>query len=121
LCLLLGLDAYRGLPLWDRWPELFDLAHIVVARRPGDAKPLTGEIAAAHAERVVGTARELGSARSGRVLEVEVTQLDISATAIRRIVAAGGDPRFLVPDAVRELIRKTHIYALPREVRTRAQ
>ena len=41
----------------------------------------------------------------------QVTQLEISSSAIRNLVAAGGDPRFLVPDAVRELILKTHIYA----------
>ena len=31
LCLLLGMDAFLGLPNWHRWRELLDLAHIIVA------------------------------------------------------------------------------------------
>src|SRR3984893_2121982 len=33
LCLLLGMDAFLGLPNWHRWRELLTLAHIVVAHR----------------------------------------------------------------------------------------
>ncbi|MDP2325515.1 MAG: nicotinic acid mononucleotide adenylyltransferase, partial [Gammaproteobacteria bacterium] len=65
--------------------------------------------------------RALAAAPAGSVLMLDVTQLEISSSAIRNLVDAGGDPRFLVPDAVRELILKTHIYANPKEVRTRAQ
>src|SRR5664279_5297098 len=28
--LLLGADAFRDLPTWHRWQELFDLAHVIV-------------------------------------------------------------------------------------------
>ncbi len=35
LCLLLGMDAFLGMPNWHRWREIFDLAHVVVAHRPG--------------------------------------------------------------------------------------
>ena len=34
LCLLLGMDAFLGLPGWHEWERLLDLAHIVVANRP---------------------------------------------------------------------------------------
>ena len=37
LALLLGADAFRGLPSWHRWRELFELAHLVVVPRPGVA------------------------------------------------------------------------------------
>ena len=35
ILVLLGADAFRGLPSWHRWRELFDLAHFVVVERPG--------------------------------------------------------------------------------------
>src|SRR5579884_1723014 len=35
LCLLLGMDAFLGLPNWHRWRDLLDLAHVCVATRPG--------------------------------------------------------------------------------------
>lgn len=115
LCLLLGLDAFRGLPTWHRWRDIAALAHIVVARRPGPAQPLDGEVGELCAARGTGSPADLAAAPAGRVLLTEVTQLDISSSAIRALVGAGGDPRFLVPDAVLELIEKTHIYAQPRE------
>ena len=35
LVLLVGADAFAGLPTWHRWRDLFGLAHIAVAQRPG--------------------------------------------------------------------------------------
>ncbi|MBL8481248.1 MAG: nicotinate (nicotinamide) nucleotide adenylyltransferase, partial [Rhodocyclaceae bacterium] len=35
LVLLLGADAWAGLAGWHRWQEIFELAHIAVASRPG--------------------------------------------------------------------------------------
>lgn len=121
LCLLLGLDAFLGIPAWHRWRELTDLAHIVVARRPGFTGEIAGEAGDLLRSRVITQPRALAAKPAGGVLMFDVTQLEISSSAIRSLVEAGGDPRFLVPDAVRELILKTHIYANPKEVRTRAQ
>jgi nicotinate-nucleotide adenylyltransferase len=121
LCLLLGLDAFLGLPTWHRWREIPDLAHIVVARRPGVAQPLEGEAGELLESRGTTSASDLARVPAGRVLLRDVTQLEISSSAIRALVAGGGDPRFLVPDAVLELIAKTHIYANPREALTSAQ
>ena len=36
---LLGADAYAGLPTWHRWRELFSLAHIAVTLRPAMHSP----------------------------------------------------------------------------------
>ncbi len=35
LVLLVGADAFLGLPSWHRWGEMFDYAHIGVLTRPG--------------------------------------------------------------------------------------
>ena len=121
LCLLLGLDAFLGLPTWERWRELPALAHIVVARRPGFTQRIDGEVGELLRSRSSTDRHELARLPAGRVLIQDVTQLEISSSAIRNLVEAGGDPRFLVPDAVRDLIAKTHIYANPKEVLTRAQ
>jgi len=39
-----------------------------------------------------------------------VTALDISATQIRRELAAGRSPRYLLPDAVLDYIRTNGLY-----------
>ncbi len=125
LCLLLGLDAFLGLPAWERWRELPELAHIVVARRPGFNGPVAGQFPGDAGEfassRLTTDPGDLARSPAGRVLVQDVTQLEISASAIRELVAAGGDPRFLVPESVRDLMVKTHIYAHPKEVQIRAQ
>ena len=47
---------------------------------------------------------------AGRFWVHPVTGLDISSTAIRDLVAGGGDPRFLVPDAVRKILQASQCY-----------
>ncbi len=111
LGLIIGMDAYLGLPRWHRWTEILGVAHIIVAHRPGwrapDIGPL-GELLVAH-----GTHRidDLHGKSHGCIHIHAVTQLEISSTEIRELVEAGRDPRFLVPDAVRDMIRATGCYA----------
>jgi nicotinate-nucleotide adenylyltransferase len=47
----------------------------------------------------------------GRIHIHAVTQLEISSTEIRELVAAGRDPRFLMPDTVRDVIANSGCYA----------
>jgi nicotinate-nucleotide adenylyltransferase len=111
LCLLLGMDAFLGLPNWHRWRELFDLAHIVVAHRPGWKAPIMGPLGEVMVDRGTGSIRDLHEKSSGRIYVHAVTQLEISSTELRQIVAGGGDPRYLVPDPVRQIIADTRCYA----------
>jgi nicotinate-nucleotide adenylyltransferase len=47
---------------------------------------------------------------AGRILVHAVTQLEVSSSAIRESVAAGGKPRFLVPEVVAEIIEESGCY-----------
>jgi len=95
--LILGMDAFNGLTKWHRWQELFDWAHIAVASRPG--AEATGEAAALLAERRIQP-DQLARQRSGGIVALEITRLDISATAIRAALGAGRSVRYLVPDCL---------------------
>ena len=53
LALIVGADAFLGLPTWHRWREIFELAHVVVVARPGVGARWR---AAAAARRRVGSA-----------------------------------------------------------------
>lgn len=111
LGLIIGMDAFLGLTSWRRWEEILDLAHIVVAHRPGWKAPDIGELGdliTAH-----GTHRvdDLHDKPHGRVHIHAVTQLEIASTEIRDLIAAGRDPRFLMPDAVRDVISESGCYA----------
>ena len=111
LCLLLGMDAFLGLPGWHRWRELLTLAHIVVAHRPGWRAPTTGPLGELMVDHGTGSVLALQQERAGRVYVRAVTQLEISSTELRTLIIGGGDPRYLVPDAVRKIILETRCYA----------
>lgn len=111
LYLLIGMDALLGLPDWHRWREIFALAHVVVARRPGWQAPAGGALGEILADRGAGDLRELRAAPCGRILIQPVTQLEIASTDLRRLLVAGRDLRYLVPEAVREIILRTGCYA----------
>jgi len=107
LILLLGADAFAGLPSWHRWRELFELAHIAILTRPGHAAAWPGELAAVVAPRRVDAASKLRETAAGHVFELAVTALEISASQVRALLAAGREPRWLLPDALcadRELL-----------------
>ena len=102
LVLLVGADAFSGLPGWHRWQELLSLAHIGVLTRPGHAGELPPELLAAFPGCACDSVRSLQAAAAGRVLHMPVTPIDISASQVRRLLASGREPRYLVADAVLE-------------------
>ena len=109
--LILGMDAFLGLESWHQWERLLELTHLFVMERPGADEPREGRLAELVAERRVSDPTELHSARAGAIAFVPVSQLDISATAIRAELIAGGNPRYLLPDGVLELIRAGKLYS----------
>lgn len=111
LCLLLGMDAFLGLPGWHRWREILGLAHVIVAHRPGWKAPTQGPLGEVMVDHGTGTVRELHELVAGRVYVHAVTQLEISSTELRQLISRGGDPRYLVPDSVCKVLRDTGWYA----------
>jgi nicotinate-nucleotide adenylyltransferase len=100
LVLLIGADAFAGLSSWHRWRELFGLAHLCVLTRPAQIPAMPEVLAAEVAPRLAQGVDDLRSEPAGRVLNMIVTSLGISATRIRNLLATGAEPRWLVPDAL---------------------
>lgn len=98
LILLIGADAFAGLPTWREWRALFDFAHVTVLTRPGHDAALPDELAREVADRRVRLPA-LRESAGGRVADLPVTPLEISASLVRSLLAAGREPRWLVPDA----------------------
>ncbi|MDK9703484.1 MAG: nicotinate-nucleotide adenylyltransferase [Sulfuritalea sp.] len=115
LVLLLGADAFARLESWHRWRDLFGLAHVAVATRPGHELRVDAGETALDAEISArrGTAADLAGAPAGRIVPFAITALEISATGIRRRLAAGLSARYLVPDAVLDYIDSHQIYRTP--------
>lgn len=115
LVLLLGADAFLEFATWHRWHELFGLAHVAVAHRPGfpverwrEAMPQP--LAREYAARLMQQPLAVHLAPAGGIVVMPITALDISATAIRELMRTGGSPRYLLPDPVLDYIQAHHLY-----------
>lgn len=111
LVLIVGQDAANQLDRWHEWRRLFELAHVAVMQRPETAPQYTTGLAAWMAGRTVTAASDLLEARAGKVINVTITQLDISSSAIRELVAGGRSPLYLTPPPVIEYIKEHGLYS----------
>ena len=93
----MGADVAAQLESWKRPERVLELARLGIAGRPGTAL----DEAEAALER-------LGGAERAEV--IGMPEIGVSSTAIRRRVAQGGPVRYLVPDAVAELIAERGLY-----------
>ena len=115
LCLLLGADAFLELATWHRWHDLFSLAHLVIAHRPGfppDSwmarmpEPLAREYSARLLRQPFG----VHLSPAGGIVTQAIAALDISASMIRDSLSRGVSPRYLLPDPVLDYIRRNNLY-----------
>lgn len=94
-----GADAIAGLPRWKEPEEILRLSHIVLAGRPGvDLAALEERLGPLYAD------------FRDRFHRVEVPQVDISSSDIRRRVAEGRSIRYLVPGMVASYIERYGLY-----------
>lgn len=115
LVLLMGADAFAHLHTWNRWQQLLDYAHLVVVTRPrADPQP-TPETASLLAGRRAANAEALHAQAAGLWLPLELPQLDISSTRIRRLLKNQQSVRGLVPDAILNAMTAADIAALTRD------
>jgi nicotinate-nucleotide adenylyltransferase len=114
LLLVVGADSFLSLPTWHRWREIFALAHVVVAARPGTVLAPSGDLAAEWTARRVGAPDALSSAPAGTIYEQAIAARPISSTAVREQLARGAAGREAVrqmmPPAVLRYIDQHRLY-----------
>ncbi len=98
LYLIVGFDALRDLPNWKEPTQLLRLCQIVAAKRPGhpeiDMESLESEVPGV----------------SEKIMIINVPQVDVSATEIRKRVASGQEIVGIVPEAVANYIERNGLY-----------
>lgn len=97
LVFVLGADAAAGLPSWNRWRDVVERATIAVLPRPG-------------------TERSVIDAAVPSVEWLDMPELDVSGTEIRRRVSRGSSVRFLVADPVWRYIEDRRLYLADAQV-----
>lgn len=102
MVLLVGADQYREIATWHEWEELFRLADVAVLTRAGVRLGRLRAALPVEARRRFwyegDTALRHESGR--RVILVNVSGLEVSASDIRARLRAGRSVRYLVPDSV---------------------
>ncbi|VAW62423.1 Nicotinate-nucleotide adenylyltransferase [hydrothermal vent metagenome] len=107
LCLIMGMDAFNGLPQWHRWQTILELCHLIVTTRPGAERAAFAQQAAISA-RFSDDSRCLERRSAGQILLQSVTQLDISASRIRQSLRRGQSIQYLLPEALREKLEQAY-------------
>jgi nicotinate-nucleotide adenylyltransferase len=102
LVLLLGADAAVGLESWRKPERIVELARLGIAERAG--------IDRGAVESVIERLGATGDGAGREATFIAMPQIGISSSAIRARVGKGLPIRFLVPDAVAELIAERGLY-----------
>ena len=124
LFLILGLDAFLLIGSWKDWRDLLSLTHVIVTSRPGFGDELPYE-------KIPVVVREAfcydpfrfdGRVRSGfrnelgkEILFRRLTDVSVSASAIRELLGKGKSIRDLVPSEVQRYVEDQHLYNEPPE------
>lgn len=110
LCLVLGADAYAAFLQWHKPLEIMQLAHLVVMQRPGHLPADDAELRTFTLQHQADQQIQLRESAAGRIMFLPVTQLEISASDIRRRLGQGASARYLLPDAVLKIVAKEQLY-----------
>jgi nicotinate-nucleotide adenylyltransferase len=110
LIFIVGSDAFNQLHRWQDWQRIFDSAHLVVLERPEFPLAIAKEVEAFLAPRWVDDRAALLAEPCGNIHRLQLSQLAISATDIRRRIADGLSIRYLLPEGVRRIINEQGLY-----------
>ncbi len=111
-CLIMGIDALLGFPSWHRWEEILQATHLVIAHRPQYQLPHTGIVSDLLKQRLKQNSDVIHESLSGSIILHPVTPLEISATDIRKQIAMGRSPRYLLPNSVLKYIQEHGVYSI---------
>ncbi len=93
-----GTDAIADLPTWKYNAELLDSCDFICTSRAGSE------------ERVKSAMRYFGDIGEKKIHFLRTPELEISSTALRRLMREARSVRYLIPDAVIAYIREHHLY-----------
>ena len=111
LCMILGMDAFNTFTQWHQWQKILTLCHIVISSRPNyDDSPIDKTMDNWMQSHYCDDSALLSQSPAGKLYFCEVTQLDISATALRQTIKADGSPRYLTSKDVVAYIQSNDLY-----------
>jgi nicotinate-nucleotide adenylyltransferase len=113
LFFVIGSDSFLDIGTWRRYEAIFDLCNIVVVERPAavvlsicSSLPLD----VLHDFSYYEAEKRLAHRSGHSVYYIKGVPLDISSSAIRRLVQLGQSISYLVPEEVEHFIKEHRLY-----------
>ncbi|WP_173291839.1 nicotinate-nucleotide adenylyltransferase [Thiosulfativibrio zosterae] len=106
LVLMMGTDAFAKFDTWFEWQTILKLANLAITHRPGEPIPQSGEVGQLFKKSWVPKLTE----PFGQIVDVPITQLELSATALRSYLKQGVCVDYLLPSPVINYIQQHQLY-----------
>ena len=102
---IIGTDAFNDMHTWRRWRNVLELSHLLVLQRPGaDLEGAALKFYGEHRD------RDLERRPAGGIRLLDEAMLPASASAVRALIAQGGNARHLLPQGVSTYIKRHGLY-----------
>ncbi len=110
ICLILGMDAFLGLPTWFKWEKLLELTHLIITQRPEINQTFSEPLQKLLEKHQIYDINKIKEKSAGYILFEAVPMLNISATQIRQCFIKKQNPRYLLPESVLKFISQQGLY-----------
>ena len=108
LAFVMGEDAFNEIDGWHDYRQLPELAHLIVIRRPGFAGDVGHPLLMASGGYV--PLESLAGSPAGGICRLDNELVAVSSTEVRRSLADGHQPRYMLPGVVWNYIRRNRLY-----------
>jgi len=110
LCLIMGEDAFAGLPTWKEWQSLLKLAHLIVINRPDTPAPISPDLQNLLKTAKIEHSQALRDHFAGAIYPFQIAPIPLSATQIRQALHNKNTPLNSIPPNVYDYILTHNIY-----------
>ena len=110
ICFIMGMDSLINFDSWYQYQEILDYCHIVVSHRPGWDPTFNEVVSALLTKHQIQNPALLHSALAGHIYFQSTSQLAISSSHIRDLLAEKRSINFLTPQSVCTYIKEQHCY-----------
>lgn len=119
LVLILGADAYMDFCQWHQYEDILTYCHLMVLHRPGYELSILEQEPEYRCEKelleqyLTDDITSLQKKPAGNIYINELDKIDISSSDIRKLIAAGEQPRYVIPGVIWNYISRNKLYTNP--------
>jgi len=110
LCFIMGMDSLIQFDSWYRYHEILRYCHLVVSHRPGWDPQFNSIVSELLRKHQISDPAQLHQHLSGYIYFQSTTQLAISSSEIRDLLAKNKSINFLTPQSVCTYIKEQQCY-----------